>query len=339
MGIKITSPNLKDPIYISWRDREFLSGYNILTKFSKIQQSATSSNLLGAPFSLEISSRVGIFGGSNNKNDSLLLKNGIFTNQSTDNLCLFRASLMALIGSSPDPFCHNSRNAKTIGLGKDPKGAFKRLLKDCHLEGERFELSIYAPRIENHFNRNYSYNAPYQLVVISSRQIKDEWLYPPREKCYDEIPKTHLILQLMDGHYSTVWTPTKYFNVGAICYGCRKGMDRLSRHGITCKYKCKFCNQPKLIIPCQNEDFEQKCTECNTLFRNRQCFNDHLNATCHLFKVCQDCNVRFNVRYSHKCEYKFCRKCHAIHANGRPCFLTPLTKTKDSQKYKLIVFE
>jgi hypothetical protein len=345
IGVKITSENLVEPLFISWRDVMEFQPEIVVAKFGKLQQSATIPNLLGEPFKIEISCAgnwvTEIEGGCNQGPGGVLETCGLMTNSSDDRLCLFRSAIMGLmqhtIGSN-----NQAREAKKLASGNN--WAFvkylKPLLKYCQVRNfnTRFPLHQYAPLIEAYCNEKFPELSPFRLIVVASQNIADEWLYPQKDTKYTELPKTNLVLYFDDAHFTTVWYARKFFSVKNICYGCRKGIHELADHSVRCSNKCKFCGKHQNVVPCPSDGSAQQCPRCKNIFKNADCFANHFGRTCRLFHMCIFCGTRYNTRHKHICGEWFCSTCKIPHG-PRACFMTPIVEPEESPVYKLAIFD
>lgn len=305
IGFALTSENLQDPMTITFRKKEELTAENIVAKFSKFQQSATTANLLGAPFYVELTSICDIIGGCNSLEEAVFnQQNGIFQNYSTDGLCLFRSVAVGLAKIFP---AHNRmRDATYIAQGKSQKNILQKILTGCYVRrNQTYPIDKYAVIIENFLNNEWKDHAPFRLIVVSSQNIEDEWLFPPREHEYSTLPKTNIVLFYENNHFSTVWEPNTFFTTRNICFECRYSINRMENHSVQCKRKCTLCNRQQNVAPCPKDGTYIKCSNCHVSFFNNECYEQHKLSACKLFQKCDCCGVKHKKSTEHKCGWKW----------------------------------
>ena len=132
------------------------------------------------------------------------------------------------------------------------------------------------------FYANYLKPKGIDLVVFSKSQA-DSSVYDSRldsNQQLHRITNDVIFLWLNDGHYDLILSPYTFSqcNANKFCFTCmwyfRRGETK-SQHTCTTSVTCYRCYS--FPTTCRKEDnFEQKCTECDIIFYNRKCFHNHL---------------------------------------------------------------
>lgn len=242
-------------------------------------------------------------------------------NSVSDNYCLFRAAIQSLILSTDDH--HKTGDALNVGTGASNLPHLLQLIRYADIEEGQidFPLMTYGPIIEAFFNETFPEKSPYRLIVTTTHDIKDSFAYPINN-FYDTVPRSNLLLYLIDNHYYCVSRPTRFFNSRYVCYSCNTTFMNLRSHRKDCPDRCRYCYQWNSIVPCPDEDgVKINCQECNKVFKNKKCYDYHLKTNCRHFKTCSQCSKRYMRKKGHKCYMITCKKCSKTHDKRKQCFI------------------
>ena len=127
------------------------------------------------------------------------------------------------------------------------------------------------------------------------------------------------------------------------CEFCKKSFSKIKEH--KCKRKtCPNCLcYTKLLIDevdtiiCKNEintSINYSCEFCNKIIKNIDCKKRHLALSknnCTKTLYCNLCKKNYLKKFTHKCDYYFCKKCLKIHELKMFCS-TSIQNTKKSIK-------
>ncbi|CAD5213648.1 unnamed protein product [Bursaphelenchus xylophilus] len=336
----ITSNQLTDGIYTGFLSTNDFQSERLLTKFSKVQQSANTPSLLGEPFTLEISTVRGPTGGTRPIGQSKINSDtGVYEIRNQDSACFLLASLIAL--TKHICLLHRDKARTAHRIAEQTTTAREKYIKPltswCEgiLRKSKYTIHQIAPLVEGYFNAEHPEHAPFQIVVFASRNFNNEWLYPLEKSVH---ARTILPIYYNNDHYDTIWYPTKFFNSKYLCYTCHTTYNDKLQHRSSCTQKCTLCGRTGIDYPCPFEDVHY-CANCFTVFPNSDCYNHHLKRACYTFKTCQTCEKRYNTREAHTCGSSYCYICHGHHPSSTSCFVQSLKPPNEEPTYKMFVYD
>lgn len=107
------------------------------------------------------------------------------------------------------------------------------------------------------------------------------------------------------------------------CYSCLP-RSRPYEHRRKCPLRCPSCCMYGYEFPCDSGFIEKYCDECNRVFDNARCFENHKLITCEQVKCCPNCAetyIRTGKKKTdlHKCNVKRCGWCQKNHARREKC--------------------
>jgi hypothetical protein len=139
-------------------------------------------------------------------------------------------------------------------------------------------------------------------------------------------------------HFHGLKSVQRYYGFKNYCVDCTKNYDRDSTHSITCKARCYGCSKMG-YGSCQNKsDVFITCLSCLRDYKNNECYNHHLIASCKLYKKCGQCKHVYSTKKKHVCEESFCQKCHSMHKPERECYIKPI-ENKNQEPYRICVYD
>ncbi|KAH7724141.1 hypothetical protein AAVH_08401 [Aphelenchoides avenae] len=338
--------------------------------FLKYEQSETIASLLGAPFSIAVSTIESRRGAGrpraevkHNVNDSCLIEI-----RNEDRLCLFYAleasRLYATVGK-PGGMKQMEfvRAIRRIGLasqnyGEGTKGGRPQktsILKDhvddllratgidSHLAN--YSIEEHVPQVQQYYNQRWP--GLYRIAAFTENGV-----YKPVFK--GELAQYDVCVyrSVTDGgswHFDGVRNVAKIFGKDNYCLDCEKPYYRKQKHTIDCIRRCSNCARMGPDFPCLPDDpaFFKKCDDCGKSFSNKSCYEVHLTSgMCRLYHRCSDCGTVYNTDClkqlspeGHKCDYKFCQFCHGYHKRDQECFIQPLYPARDDKDVRFVAFD
>ncbi|KMZ60661.1 hypothetical protein ZOSMA_5828G00010, partial [Zostera marina] len=345
-SIAIVSPNLIDPIFIPYRKLSELTAENVVACFSKLEQSASTASLLGAPFYFEVNTLSKIVGGANEQSNLIYdSASGLMDNFSPDRKCLFRAISVSVAQLIYQGNVNCRRIVTGIANQTSRKSEYLMLFENLatHFKlhdknPQDFDILYYAPLIESYLNSLaiLSDLGKFRLIVVNSRNIKDVWIYPNSE--YNYHPKTNIFLYYNNFHFQSIIEPKKFFNVRNFCTECRISIKDIHAHSSSCKAKCLSCSRQMLNPPCPKNSPPIECSKCTMTFFNDSCFEAHKGQTCKRYAKCKCCGEKHRRSLEHICGWKFCVRCKVTHG-PRSCHVRPLKSPKQSPKHRIILYD
>lgn len=170
----------------------------------------------------------------------------------------------------------------------------------------------------------------YNLTVYGSRDGRFVY-YKSRSR-----NSRHINLLLDNNHYSVIKSLTAVFASSYFCSYCAKPYTTKFEHK-----KCPFkCNRCLASPPCEG-GVQIKCLDCNRIFLNANCFDNHIKSyVCLKIRICNQCTIQytFDKKKPHVCGTKFCNTCKKIMPVRHECFI-PIGKPKShNRKLELFIF-
>lgn len=162
----------------------------------------------------------------------------------------------------------------------------------------------------------------YNLTVYSSRDGRSVYYKSPYKN------RKNINLLLDNNHFSLIKSLTAAFASSYFCSYCAEPYSTRLAHR-NCPFKCERCLESP---PCETLD-NVNCSECNRIFLNQQCFNNHLeNKVCLNIRHCTDCTKTFSYseKRPHVCGSAYCFLCKEYRSVRHECYI-PFTPPKSTK--------
>ena len=185
-------------------------------------------------------------------------------------------------------------------------------------------------------------------LVVFSKSQQDTIVYDSRldgRGHIHRITNNVIFLWLNDAHYDLVVSPTHFAKVNSwkYCFACMRYFslhENRQTHICQTDNSCKSCYSNN--VRCVKEDnFKIECTQCNVLFYNSQCFQNHLTRRifknswdkyvppCNFFIFCKICYKKVprmgktscKKTTKHNCDEMYCKHCNAIKKKDHGCYM------------------
>jgi hypothetical protein len=176
-------------------------------------------------------------------------------------------------------------------------------------------------------------------LFVFSKSQQDTIVYDSRldgQGHIHRITNNVIFLWLNDAHYDLVVSPTHFAKVNSCrnCFACMRYFslyETKQTHICQTENSCKSCYSN--TVRCVKDDnFKIECTQCNVLFYNNQCFQNHLTKhvfknswgkyvpPCNFFIFCKTCykkvprmqKISQKKTTKHKCDEMYCKHCMGI---------------------------
>ncbi|CAD5224215.1 unnamed protein product [Bursaphelenchus xylophilus] len=335
----IHSDRLVDGIFTGFLPTVDFQAERLLTKFSKVQQSANTPSIIGEPFTLDISTVRGKTGGRRPQGESQLnSKTGVFEIRNTGSDCFILASLVAFMKIA---YSGRKQSEWAYRIANQTPSAKQKYIEvlagwcTSILKNSKCTINQIAPVVERYLELEYPQYKPIRIVVFATRNFNDDWLYPLDKHVNG---RTYLPIYYNNNHFDAIWYTKRFFQYKHQCYICHVAYSDKLQHSRKCLHKCHLCGRVGPDFPCKFEDV-QYCANCSTTFPNFDCYNVHQQRACRLYKTCQICEKRYNTKEIHECGSTYCQTCHSYHSASRSCFVQPLKAPAKAPSYKLFVYD
>ena len=264
-----------------------------------------------------------------NIRDFLHKKGSIITIQNNDNLCLARALVVAIAKIEKDP------NYKNL---KDPKRrAQEKKARELH-EAANVPLGPCGiPEVE--LFQKYLTN--YEINIVSGNH-DNSIIYPSKPSAGNNV--TPIYLYLHDNHYDVITSMPGFLSTSYFCHKCSQSYSNKFDH--LCDGMCKACRSYDCVLNGNG----LKCNECDRLFKNKTCYDQHKEpvdggrSVCQTIRKCGKCGKSMDVRKlnpkNHICGKK-CSTCGVVlnEKSEHQCYIQKTEQTKESQYNQLLFFD
>jgi hypothetical protein len=345
LGVIISSELLDPDIWVPIRPLDKETVFIIMDQFLKVTQSKARahSNLWDKPFTVTVTainrgglpSERQIIGSGPRKlapvQHKIKQKALIRIKNRNDKYCLFLAlqatKVHQMRGHNRSQFYDylNGRDACRGLLQREALELMEAIGAPMGLP--EYDARIYVPMVINYWN-----SAPqvdkhrYKVFIFGSSGH-----YKPMYKCGPNDYDTPILLYFDEKHFDGIRTTNGMFNQ-AYCLACEMVYDTQQKHKMQCKARCLNCARVGPQFPCPIDDYRKKCKNCSKLFKNKDCYKEHLaNGYCQKSKRCKECGAYWNVnlncrngRQGHVCDERHCATCGCYHNKERGCFIQPL---------------
>ena len=264
-----------------------------------------------------------------NIKDFLHKKRSIITIQNNDNLCLARALVVAIAKIEKVP---NYKNMLKPGYK-----ILERKAKELH-EAAKVPLGPCGiPEVE--LFQKYLTN--YEINIVSGNH-NNSIIYPPKPSAGNNV--TPIYLYLHDNHYDVITTMPGFLSNSYFCHKCSQSYSNKFDH--VCDEMCKSCRSYDCVLNGNG----LKCNECDRLFKNKACYDQHkepvdgARSVCQTVRKCGKCGKSMDVRKlnpkGHICGKK-CSTCGVVlnEKSEHQCYIQKTEQTEESQYNQLLFFD
>ena len=264
-----------------------------------------------------------------NIKDFLHKKRSIITIYNNDNLCLARALVVAIAKIEKDP---NYKNMLKPGYkilerkAKELHEAAKVPLGPCGLP----EVELFQKYLTN-----------YEINIVSGNH-DNSIIYPSGPSPDNNV--TPIYLYLHDNHYDVITTMPGFLSNSYFCHKCSQSYSHKFDH--VCDEMCKSCRSYDCVLIGNG----LKCDECDRLFKNKTCYDQHKEpvdgdrSVCQAVRKCGKCGKSMDVRKlkpkGHICGKK-CSTCGVVlnEKSEHQCYIQKTEQPEESQYNQLLFFD
>lgn len=334
VGCQIDHPGLEYPILTPFADKSTLTAVKLVNLIEKAAQSETTEFQIDDKFvvtftTIEPPAGSGMKRFQGNFESWLKSKKSVVTITNRDNLCLFRALVVAI-----------------AYVEKDDR--WRQICK--HDIGNSLQKKL-AVRLANKANiplnkKCYGFEELKQIqAFLKNYQIK-VWCKEMFNSLYFEGPLQQkiLCLYLHNNHYSTITSLKGFFEKSVWCHSCNKGFTNKSKH-LCCPKNCPCCKT--LDGECCFVEW-MYCKLCNRYFFSEECLDKHTlpltrngyKSVCDIVKRCT-CGKLLNPNEIHKCFYTVCKNCLESYSidDTHFCYIQPIKDDKAEHQGSFIFFD
>ena len=191
----------------------------------------------------------------------LASKRSVIRIQNRDNICLARALIVSIARIEKDSRDRQIRNSE--------RPLQERLACELH---ERAGVPIGACGMSE-VRQFQAYLTEYEINIVSKEHQNAIVYTGPVEK------EKKIYLYLHDNHYDVITSMPAFFARKQYCHVCKKTYDKSVDH--MCPNACQCCRFPDCPIVSW-----VSCTDCNRMFKSRECFDRHKQNIGHESSVC-----------------------------------------------------
>ena len=264
-----------------------------------------------------------------NIKDFLHKKKSVITIQNNDNLCLARALVVAIAKIEKDPKYKDLMKPGTRTQEKKAKElheAAKVPLGPCGIP----EVELFQKHLTN-----------YEINIVSGNH-NNSIIYPPKPSAGNNV--TPIYLYLHDNHYDVITTMPGFLSNSYFCHKCSQSYSKKFDH--VCSGMCKSCRSYDCVLIGNG----LKCNECDRLFKNKACYDQHkepvdgARSVCQTIRKCGKCGKSMDVRKlnpkGHICGKK-CSTCGLVlnEKSEHLCYIQKTEQSEESQYNQLLFFD
>ena len=263
-----------------------------------------------------------------NIRDFLHKKKSIITIQNNDNLCLARALVVAIAKIEKDP--------KYKQLANPNERAQEKKAKELHKAAKVPLGPCGIPEVE--LFQKYLTN--YEINIVSGNH-DNSIIYPSKPSTNNVTP---IYLYLHDNHYDVITTMPGFLSTSYFCHKCSQSYSNKFDH--LCDGMCKSCRSYDCVLNGNG----LKCNECDRLFKNKTCYDQHkesvdgARSVCQTIRKCGKCGKSMDVRKlnpkGHICRKK-CSTCGVVldEKSEHQCYIQKTEQPEESQYNQLLFFD
>ena len=259
-------------------------------------------------------------------------KKSIISINNKDDFCLACALAVAIARIEKDPkYDQIRKSTEHIQLDRalDLHQAANVPLRPCGLN----EVEQFQQHLTN-----------YQIIVVSGDH-NNAIIYPPQPPTNSN-PEKSIYLYFHANHFDVITSLPGFLNRSYFCHRCHKAYSNTCDH--LCDDMCRSCRG----IECKLEGSGITCNECNRLFKNQACYDNHKQpingggrSACEVIRKCPKCGKTMDVRKlnskGHICGKK-CKSCGVIFQpkdTDHICYIQQQEHEEESSYNHLLFFD
>ena len=336
----LRSDQLQTPISIPFCSLEELTTEKVLSNIEKVVQSNEEFRL-NDTVSIDLihvempqgSGKSRVKRTTYDIREYLKKKKSVIPINNKDDFCLARALAVAIARIEKDPKYVQIRDSRRghiqLDRALDLHQAANVPLRPCGLN----EVEQFQQHLTN-----------YQIVVVSGDH-NNSIIYPPQPPANPD-PEKSIYLYFHANHFDVITTLPGFLNRSYFCHRCHKAYSNTCDH--LCDDMCRSCRS----IECKLVDSGITCNECNRLFKNQACYDDHKQpingggrSLCEVIKKCLKCGKAMDIRKlkdgGHICG-KECKSCKVIYQpkdTDHICYIQQQEQKEESSYNHLLFFD
>lgn len=222
----------------------------------------------------------------------------------------------------------------------------EQMFRDCPALPQglsAYNIETHLPLIQETYNRLYP--GKYRIIAFDNYgRYKPIFKGPPAEM--DVCIVHHGSETDGTAHFDGVRCVNSLFGKSFYCPECEIAFYTKIDHTSRCVRRCNGCGGMGSNFPCRG-GLAIECSNCNTKFVSRECYDRHLSAMCSRYQTCPDCGIKYNtasVKRSsadkqHVCGTKFCARCCCYHKTEQPCFIQPVEPKDDEKPCRFVAYD
>ena len=336
----LRSDQLQTPISIPFCSLEELTTEKVLSNIEKVVQSNEEFRL-NDTVSIDLihvempqgSGKSRVKRTTYDIREYLKKKKSVIPINNKDDFCLARALAVAIARIEKDPKYVQIRDSRRghiqLDRALDLHQAANVPLRPCGLN----EVEQFQQHLTN-----------YQIVVVSGDH-NNSIIYPPQPPANPD-PEKSIYLYFHANHFDVITTLPGFLNRSYFCHRCHKAYSNTCDH--LCDDMCRSCRS----IECKLVGSGITCNECNRLFRNQACYDNHKQpingggrSLCEVIKKCLKCGKAMDIRKlkdgGHICG-KECKSCKVIYQpkdTDHICYIQQQEQKEESSYNHLLFFD
>ena len=336
----LRSDQLQTPISIPFCSLEELTTEKVLSNIEKVVQSNEEFRL-NDTVSIDLihvempqgSGKSRVKRTTYDIREYLKKKKSVIPINNKDDFCLARALAVAIARIEKNPKYVQIRDSRRghiqLDRALDLHQAANVPLRPCGLN----EVEQFQQHLTN-----------YQIVVVSGDH-NNSIIYPPQPPANPD-PEKSIYLYFHANHFNVITTLPGFLNRSYFCHRCHKAYSNTCDH--LCDDMCRSCRS----IECKLVGSGITCNECNRLFKNQACYDNHKQpingggrSLCEVIKKCLKCGKAMDIRKlkdgGHICG-KECKSCKVIYQpkdTDHICYIQQQEQKEESSYNHLLFFD
>ena len=323
----LQSPQLDSPISLPFLHASRLTTERILAEIERVVQS-------NHEFRLNDSVNVNVIhvempqGGTGTKRAEIDLekhlacKRSVIRIQNGDNICLARALVVSIARIEKDSRDRQIRNPE--------RPLQERLACELHKKAG-VPIGVCGMSEVKQFQ---AYLTEYEINIVSKEHQNAIVYTGPVEK------EKKIYLYLHNNHYDVITSMPAFFARKRDCHTCKKQYDKSVEH--LCPNACQCCRFPDCPIVSW-----VSCTDCNRMFKSRECFDRHKqnigheSSVCASLVKCMHCNsvvkqgqLRADLHHCGRSKCKVCKE--YVDPKQHQCYMQAVAKESVPENEELL---